>query len=128
MKKKLKQSAETIKKLNQKSGIIYITVVMMIAGLSVLALSVVSYNSNQAILVEKEIKKIQAEEIAFGQIVLRRAEYENALLSNPAQTSVTGTSTITTSEGLNFSVSDTCGRFPQTGPNSTGPCTSTITW
>lgn len=79
-----------------KSGFVFVTVIMIIAVMAIITLSVISLNSSQTINVEKEVKRIQAEALGIG--------VAQALLMDPdIGTSVTFDQTM---DGTDFTVLD----------------------
>ena len=69
---------------NQK-GFIFVTVLMMITVMIIIAVTMLSMNVSQALITDREAKKIQAELLATGAIHYALAQKESA----PEQSSVT---------------------------------------
>ena len=51
---------------NNNSGIVFVTVLAIVISMMILTMSVISLNSSQTILVEDEVKRLQAEMLALG--------------------------------------------------------------
>ena len=64
------------------SGIVFVTVLMVIIVMAVLTVSIISLNINQAIQTEEETKRIQAESLAMSGLALMIANQNSGAPSS----------------------------------------------
>ena len=87
---------------NNKKGIVFVTVLMIIIVMMVLAISIVSMNVSQVLTTETEVRRVQAEIIAFGMLAFT---FANQASSSPGSY-ITNTYTL---DGTTYNVAATVG-------------------
>ena len=92
---------------NNKKGVVFVTVLMIIIVMMVLAISIISMNVSQVMVAESEVKRIQAEIIAFGAIAYTFANQASSSPGNDITYSTTiGTETFDTVINVGTPVND----------------------
>ena len=103
-----------IKRLQSKSGFVFITVLMIIIVMIVLTITMMSLNVSQVANSEAEYRRIQATELAKGVIAFHVAKQHSAApYSGPYQI------TPATLDGKDFTVTVTTTTDNGTNPNQT---------
>ena len=105
---------------NNERGVVFVTVLMIITVMTVLAISVVSMNVNQVMMAESEVRRLQAEILAFGALAYT---FTNQASSSPSNY----ISYLQTLDGETFNIEAVVGP-PNSGIYNTSSLTINVTY
>lgn len=101
---------------NNKQGVVFVTVLIMIITAMVLTISALSLNISQIKSTENELKYIQAKVLADGGLVrIIQKQFESNPLNTDFYTETVGDTTFTISSNIDASI----GRTPPAGSSTT---------
>lgn len=103
-----------LKKLNNESGVILITVILLSIVMAAVAVGIMSLNVSQTTSSRSVVEAIQAEQIALGCY----AQYYSGQTQNPP---VTPPCQLPADLQAQFAITVTDNTAPGTGPNGTDP-------